>query len=93
MALQITMNLPFGEIVSADLRLGRRATGDIPLAVRDTRRVGYAVLWPHVRPWRFTRPEPMLRAVPGAERVATLLATAMREEAAEERGIGTCRVG
>ena len=83
-ALQITMNLPFTEIVAANLRLGRRASGDIPLALRDSRRVGYAVLWPHVRPWRFARPEPMLRAVPNAERVAKLLAEAMREEALVE---------
>ena len=81
-ALQVTMNLPFTEIVAADLRLGKDGTGDIPLGLRESCRVGYAVLWPHVRPWRFTRPEPMLRAVPDAERAAELLAAAMRAEAA-----------
>ena len=83
-ALEVTLNLPFAEIDAASLRVGPNGVGDIPLAVAHTRGVGYLVLWPHARPWRFARPEPMLRAVPDAERVARLLGTAMRE-AAEER--------
>ena len=47
---------------------------DIPLAVRDTRRVGYAVLWPHVRPWMFSQPQPMLRCVPDGEEYPRLVA-------------------
>ena len=78
-ALQITMNLPFAEVLEANVRVGADGIGDIPMVVRDTRRVGYVVLWPHVRPWRLARPEPMLRAVPDAARVATLLGAAMRE--------------
>ncbi|MGA2129178.1 MAG: PH domain-containing protein, partial [Xanthobacteraceae bacterium] len=35
------------------------------------------VLWPHVRPWHVARPQPMLRAVPDALRVAETLARAM----------------
>ena len=78
-ALQITMNLPFTQLLEANVRVGRDGIGDIPLALRDASRVGYIVLWPHVRPWHLTRPQPMLRAVPNAAHVATLLGTAMRE--------------
>lgn len=76
-ALQVTMNVPFAEVVGADVRAGRGGIGDLPLKLGSTRRVGYAVLWPHVRPWRLTRPEPMLRAVPDVEHVAALLVDAM----------------
>ena len=76
-ALQVTMNVPFAEVLGADVRAGRDGVGDLPLKVVDTRRVGYAVLWPHVRPWRLRRPEPMLRAVPDVERVAGILVDAM----------------
>jgi len=76
-ALQVTMNLPFAEVLGADVRRDRDGIGDVPLQVKSTRRVGYAVLWPHVRPWRISRPEPMLRAVPDVDRVAALLVEAM----------------
>lgn len=76
-ALQITLHLPLGEIVAAGLRLDVDGTGDIPLELREARGVGYAVLWPHVRPWRFRDPEPMLRAVPDAARVAARLGAAL----------------
>ena len=82
-ALQITMNLPFGEVREAHLRVGEDGIGDIPLVLGDTRRVGYIVLWPHVRPWRLTRPQPMLRAVPDATEVAGLLAAALGETATD----------
>ncbi len=36
--------------------------------------LGYLVYWPHVRPGRVARPQPMLRAVPNAADVAALLA-------------------
>ena len=76
-ALQVTMNVPFAEVLGADVKEGAGGIGDIPLQVVSTRRVGYAVLWPHVRPWRVARPEPMLRAVPDVERVAGILVGAM----------------
>ena len=36
-------------------------------------------LWPHARPWRVSRPEPMLRCVPDAAGVAQLLSQAWSE--------------
>ena len=35
------------------------------------------LLWPHVRPWRMLKPEPTLRAIPDAAKVAAILAPAL----------------
>lgn len=75
-ALPMTVNLPLHLIGGAALRRYRDGTGDIPLALRGDDRIAWLHLWPHVRPWRLARPEPMLRAVPDAERVARILAEA-----------------
>jgi len=83
-ALEITMNLPFAEIKEANLRVGPSGIGDIPIRLHDTRRVGYVVLWPHVRPWRLARPEPMLRAVPNVAHVGALLGAAIAEAAVDD---------
>ncbi len=73
-ALDKCINLPLAVIGSADLRPLGGGFGEIALAPTVPHRLGYAVLWPHVRPWRLRRPEPMLRAVPDAAALAALLA-------------------
>lgn len=75
--LSVTFNVPFGSVASAGLRLHADGTGDLPIALAGEDRIAYLHLWPHARPWRFARPEPMLRCVPDAERVATVLAEAI----------------
>lgn len=76
-ALTMDLNLPFRRIGSAALKVHADGTGDIPLALTDGARVAYLHLWPHARPWRLARPEPMLRSVPDAARVAAVLAEAL----------------
>ena len=76
-ALPVTFNLPYTQIDGAALRPYEDGTGDIPLQLRDGTRLAYFVLWPHARPWRFSRPEPMLRAVPNAAATAQLLSEAL----------------
>jgi hypothetical protein len=68
--LTLTFNLPLRTIESAALRRTADGHGDLVLALRGPDRIAYLHLWPHARPWRLGRPEPMLRAVPDAERVA-----------------------
>lgn len=72
-ALQMTINLPFTQISAADMRVGKNGFGDIPLTLKDARRVSYPVLWPHVRPWCFSQPQPMLRCIAHVEQVATII--------------------
>lgn len=77
-ALPMTVNVPFEVIESAAVKQHADGTGDIPVRLTRGSRVGYLVMWPHVRPWCLSRPEPMLRALPEADRVAGLLAGALR---------------
>lgn len=76
-AIPLTINLPFTQIVSADLREFGDGTGDLPLTLVGAARVPYLVLWPNVRPWHFVPAQPMLRAVPQAAGMAKTLAEAL----------------
>jgi hypothetical protein len=77
-ALPVTVNLPFARVDGASLRLFSDNTGDIPLTLNKADRVPVTFIWPHMRPWRITRPEPMLRSVPDAVHVAALLTAALK---------------
>ncbi len=78
-ALPVTYNLPFGQVERADLRLFGDGSGDLPLRLEPAARIAYLQLWPHARPWRVTRPEPMLRSVPEAATAAAILGRALTE--------------
>lgn len=81
LTLPMTINLPFAKIEAASLKARADGTGDISLLLNPKDKLAYLVLWPHVRPWRLARPEPMLRAVPDAGRVGQLLARALAASA------------
>lgn len=83
LAMPMAINLPYRQITSASMRTGRGDIGDLPVELNRTARLAYLHLWPHARPWRFSHPEPMLRAVPEAKRVAGILAEALQAAAAE----------
>ena len=74
--LTLTFNIPFKRLSGAGLHLQADGSGDLPLALSGDDRIAWLNLWPHVRPWRLARPEPMLRAVPDAAAVAQLLTEA-----------------
>ena len=80
-AMPMTLNLPFARIDGAGFRPAKDGTGDITLRTASGDRVAYLVLWPHARPWHVARTEPMLRAIPQAERVAQLLSRALAASA------------
>ena len=82
-ALPICFNLPFAQIEAAGLKVNADGTGDIPLKLQGEQRIAYVVLWPHVRPWRLARAEPMLRTVPEASRVAQILGNALAASAGQ----------
>lgn len=77
-ALPIAMNLPFKRLQSAGIVRHGDGTADLPLALTPGERIGYLVTWPHVRPWHLLLPQPTLRGVPDGERVAAILAAALR---------------
>jgi len=77
-ALPVTFNLPFSQILSADLARLAGGTGTIALTLKEHTKISWAVLWPHARPWKFTRPQPALRAIPDVVPVANMLADHLR---------------
>jgi hypothetical protein len=80
-ALPMSVNIPFRLIDSAGLKQRGDGSGDIALTLRRGERVGYTILWPHVRPWHLTRPQPMLRALPDASTAAHVLSRALAASA------------
>lgn len=82
LALPMTVNLPFSKIEAADLFACVDGSGDIALRLTSAERIAYPILWPHARPWRLARAEPMLRAIPHVAAVGQTLARALAASAA-----------
>jgi len=80
MALTLSFNLPFKEIMSADYKAQKDGYGNIPLKVNQGTKIAYFHLWPHVRPMNFNHPEPMLRNIANVKEVADLLKQAWAAE-------------
>ena len=74
--LTVTFNLPYKSLKSADLRLYKDGTGDIPMQIATEDKIAFTHLWPHARPWRLAKPEPMMRCVPDAKHAAAILTEA-----------------
>ena len=77
-ALPATLVIPFAAIEHVGVRIHRDGSGDVALRLKRGPGVLYAKLWPHARPWRLLRPEPMLRCIPDAGVAATLLSRALQ---------------
>jgi len=84
-ALPMAVNIPFKVIESAGLRTYSDGTGDITLSLTADQRINYIIMWPNVRPWRMLKPQPMLRCIPEAERVAEILGEALRNATSAEQ--------
>lgn len=85
MALPKCINLPLALVGAVDLAARPDGSGDVPLAITGRQKLGYLGLWPHARPWKIVTPQPMLRAVPDAVRVAALIARTCRAANPEGR--------
>lgn len=85
--LTVAYNLPFKRIEAAGLMLrGKDGHGDIPITLNKGERIAILQLWPHARPWRLARPEPMLRGLADAAKVGQVLAQAWRAARPELEG-------
>ena len=83
-AVPITLNLPYADVQSAGLRQQRDGTGDIALDMADrTRHLSWFLLWPHARPMRLGRPQPLLRGLRDAEPASRLLSQALADSIGE----------
>jgi len=83
--LTITFNLPYSRIEAAGVRTRADGTGDLTLLIDPSDRIAYLHLWPHARPWHVRRAQPMLRALPDAQRVSVLLSRALADSAGVPR--------
>jgi hypothetical protein len=84
-AMPITLNLPFSKVESVGLRSFSDSTGDIALKVEKSERIAALVIWPHMRPWSWNHPQPMLRCVADAEIVARKLTQTLNGDASALR--------
>lgn len=83
--LTVTFNLPYRMIDAASLHADAEGRGDIAISLAGDGRIAYAHLWPHVRPWQIRRTQPMLRGLPAAREVATILGAALADAAGMAR--------
>ena len=77
MALPATLVIPFAAIEHVGVRIHRDGSGDLALRLKPGPGLIYPKLWPHARPWRLLKAEPMLRCIPDAGVAATLLCRAL----------------
>ncbi len=86
-AIETRINIPLKQVTSAHLRLRGDNHGDIAFELSGERLLGNLLLWPHVRPWHYAMPQPMLRAVPDAASVAQMVAEARARFGAIDRNL------
>ena len=84
MALTKAINLPFTVVESGALKAFKDGSGDLAVTLRAPNKLAFLQMWPHVRPWRASFPQPTLRAIPDAAAVARMLASAMNAEVGVE---------
>ena len=63
-ALPKCVNVPLSLIGTADAKPAGAGVVDVSLTPTVRFPLAYLQMWPHVRPWKFGSPQPMLRAVP-----------------------------
>jgi hypothetical protein len=74
--LTVSYNLPLRCIEGAQRHDAGGGCADIALTLERGTRIAWLHLWPHARPWRLARPQPMLRALRDADTFAQRLAEA-----------------
>jgi hypothetical protein len=82
-AMPMAINVPFSKVDGAALAESSDGTGSVAFQLAKSSRASFLALWPHVRPGRLRAPEPMLRAVPDAARVARLVGSTLAAAAAQ----------
>ncbi len=73
----MTVNLPLRYVQSASARQFSDKTGQIAVQLTEKEKLAWIVLFPHVRPWKFTNPEPLLRGLTDSVKVGEILREAV----------------
>ena len=72
----LTVNIPLRYILGAQVKHFGDGTGQIALQLDPKEKLAWIVLFPHVRPWRFTNPQPLLRGLADPAQVGEVLRNA-----------------
>lgn len=73
-ALPVIINIPYSQVDGVSFALTGGNRGNIVFKLGGKVRLAYLMLWPHARPWAFSKPQPCFRDIPNVEAVATRLA-------------------
>jgi Bacterial PH domain len=73
----LTVNLPLRYVLGAKTKSFADGTGQIALQLDPKERLAWIVLFPHVRPFAFSEPEPVLRGLTDPAKVGEVLRTAV----------------
>jgi hypothetical protein len=71
------LNVPLHVITGASIKSYADGTGDLAITLGKDVRIAYLHLWPYVRAWRITRPEPALRGLADAQATGAVLRAAL----------------
>lgn len=78
LALPMSINIPFSQLGEASLA-EHGETGTLSLTPVKGVRIAWLALWPNVRPWHFANPQPAMRCIAEPQKVAGLLAGAIKK--------------
>lgn len=73
----MTINLPLHFVQGASARQFADRTGQIAVQLGSAQKLAWIVLFPHVRPWTFNQPEPLLRGLRDPVKVGEILREAV----------------
>ena len=89
LALPKTIGIPLTQITGVAVRVRGDGTGDVTLLPKPGSTLMYLKLWPFARPWHVRKPEPMLRDVPAAGYVGSVLSRNVAKAAAATETVQT----
>ncbi len=82
-AIRKYVNVPYSKMVGAQLKRKGLRVGDISMQL-EGKEPAYLHLWPFVRPFKYSKPQPMMRGIKDPEEVAQILARAVFEHAPDK---------
>ncbi len=71
--LDLSLNIPFNKIESADLKISSDGTGDISFALDPSVKIAYPHLWPHCRAFHFSNPKPTIKCISNPENISLII--------------------
>jgi Bacterial PH domain len=73
--LPITVNVPYAKVDGVSFANTGDDCGTICFKPGGDVRLAYAMLWPHAKPWNFSKPQPAFRDIADVDAVASRLAS------------------